>query len=122
MLAEFVLDTADLKTWLVAGLFAISLFTLGAPLLSKAGELFDWFSSSDSSFPELPVPADPNGTGSDKPAPAGISQYLTMVKETAPNANHEVWWDYAELGMTQAQIAMDEAKLAPQNRKEEVSA
>lgn len=35
-----------------------------------------------------------------------------MIKETAPNADYEVWWSYAEQGMTQAQVAIEEAKLA----------
>lgn len=115
MLAELVLDVADLKLWLVVGLFAISFFTLVWPFLkglpdkiSKAG---DWFSFVDAGSNE-PVPTDPNGTGSDKPAPVGINEYLNMIKETAPNADYAVWWDYAERGMTQAQVAIEEAKLA----------
>ena len=116
MLAEFVLDVADLKLWLVAGLFAISFFTLVWPFLkglpdkiSKAG---DWLSFVDTTNPVDPTPVDPNGTGSDKPAPTGINEYLNMIKETAPNASYSVWWDYAERGMTQAQVAIEEAKLA----------
>ena len=115
MLAEFTLDIADMKIWLVAGLFAISFFTLVWPFLkglpdklSKAG---DWLSFVDPDAP-APAPADPNGTGSDKPAPVGISEYLAMIKDTAPNADYEVWWSYAEQGMTQAQVAIEEAKLA----------
>lgn len=103
----------DTKTWLVAGLFAVSFFTLVWPLFKglpvKLSKVVDWFSFVDQS---TSVSADPNGTGSDKPAPAGINEYLSMVKETAPNANYEVWWHYAELGMTQAQVAIEEAKLA----------
>lgn len=113
MLAEITLDIADMKIWLVAGLFAISFFTLVWPLLkslpAKASKAVDWLSFVD---PAAPAPADPNGTGSDKPAPIGINEYLNMIKETAPNADYEVWWDYAERGMTQAQVAIEEAKLA----------
>lgn len=119
MLAEITFDTADIKIWLVVGLFAISFFTLVWPLLknlpAKAPKVVSWFS-----FVGDPVelaPENPNGTGSDQPAPVGINEYLNMVKETAPNADYAVWWDYAERGMTQAQVAIEEAKLA---RKGEV--
>ena len=117
MLAEFVLDVADLKLWLVAGLFAISFFTLVWPFLkglpNKLSKAVDWLSFVDPNAPApAPAPADPNGTGSDKPAPTGINEYLNMIKETAPNASYSVWWDYAEQGMTQAQVAIEEAKLA----------
>lgn len=115
MLAEFVLDVADLKLWLVAGLFAISFFTLVWPFLKglpgKATNWQpDWLSFDDPD--NGPAPVDPNGTGSDKPAPTRINEYLTTIKETAPNASFHVWWGYAELGMTQAQVAIEEAKLA----------
>ncbi len=103
----------DTKTWLIAGLFAVSFFTLVWPFLkglpARMSKAVDWLSFVDQSSV---VPVDPNGTGSDKPAPLGINEYLNMIKETAPNANYEVWWGYAELGMTQAQVAIEEAKLA----------
>lgn len=112
MLAEFVLDVADLKLWLVVGLFAISFFTLAWPFLTglpeKLSKAVGWLAGD----PAAPTPTDPNGTGSDKPAPVGINEYLNMIKETAPNASFHVWWGYAELGMTQAQVAIEEAKLA----------
>ncbi len=115
MLAEFVLDLSDLKIWLVTGLFVISIFSFAIPLLKKLPDWLSgvsgWIPSGDSNIPTS------SGTGSDKPAPEGIQQYLTMIKETAPNADYAVWWDYAELALTQAQVAMDEAKLAPQDRK-----
>lgn len=104
----------DTKTLLIAGLFAISFFTLVWPLLKslpgKISSLTDWLAFADPG--NGPAPVDPNGTGSDKPAPVGINEYLTMIKETAPNADYAVWWGYAELGMTQAQVAIEEAKLA----------
>jgi len=102
----------DTKTLLIAGLFTISFFTLVWPffrgLPEKLSKAICWLGGD----PAAPTPTDPNGTGSDKPAPARINEYLTMVKETAPNASFHVWWGYAELGMTQAQVAVEEAKLA----------
>lgn len=49
---------------------------------------------------------------SDTPPPAGFSAHLQIIEEAAPNATPDVWWNYAKAEMTEAEVALAEAKLA----------
>lgn len=49
---------------------------------------------------------------SDTPPPEGFSAHLEIIEQTAPNADASVWWDYAKAEMTEAEVAIAEAKLA----------
>lgn len=49
---------------------------------------------------------------SDTPPPEGFTDHLLIIEEAAPNADTSVWWEYAKAGMTEAEVALAEAKLA----------
>jgi ABC-type transport system involved in multi-copper enzyme maturation permease subunit len=49
---------------------------------------------------------------SDTPPPAGFAAHLCIIEATAPNADAKVWWEYAKAEMTEAEVAIAEAKLA----------
>jgi hypothetical protein len=49
---------------------------------------------------------------SDTPPPAGFSEHLRIIEATAPNAEASVWWEYAKSEMTEAEVAIAEARLA----------
>jgi len=49
---------------------------------------------------------------SDTPPPEGLAAHLAIVEQTAPNADPSIWWTYAKAEMTEAEIAIAEARLA----------
>jgi hypothetical protein len=49
---------------------------------------------------------------SDTPPPNGFANHLKIIEATAPNADAKVWWEYAKAEMTEAEVAIAEAKLA----------
>jgi hypothetical protein len=49
---------------------------------------------------------------SDAPAPSGFAEHLRIIEETASNADASVWWEYAKAELTEAEVAIAEAKLA----------
>ncbi len=49
---------------------------------------------------------------SDTPPPAGFADHLRIIEATAPNADAAVWWEYAKGEMTEAEVAIAEARLA----------
>ena len=104
-----------LKTWLIVGLFAVSAYFLVWPSLKS---LFKSFK-----LPSLDVVNHKRkgvDRSSDTPPPAGFAEHLQIIQDTAPNANCEVWWDYAKKEMTEAEVAIAEAKLARnQNHNDE---
>ena len=51
---------------------------------------------------------------SDTPPPSGFSEHLIIIEFAAPNASPQVWWEYAKSEMTEAEVALAEAKLARQ--------
>jgi hypothetical protein len=96
-----------LKSWLIAGLFAVSAYFLIWPSLKS---LFRNFK-----LPSLDVVTHKRkgvDRSSDTPPPTGFAEHLQIIQDTAPNANCEVWWDYAKKEMTEAEVAIAEAKLA----------
>lgn len=57
-------------------------------------------------------PVDPQGRSSDQLPPIGFVEHLQVIQAVAPRASFEDWWNYALKGMTEAQVAREEAKLA----------
>lgn len=49
---------------------------------------------------------------SDAPPPAGFADHLKIIEATAPNADATVWWEYAKNELTEAEVAIAEARLA----------
>lgn len=46
------------------------------------------------------------------PPPVGFAAHLKIVQESAPNADPIVWWEYALQELSEAEVAITEAKLA----------
>ena len=111
--------TVDLA-WLVAWvkpILAIGLLTIGLVFFAIPW-IKDLISRFVSVIPNIlpPIPAPtPKTRNSDAPAPAGIGEFLKTIEETSPNANPSIWWEYAKAEMTEAQVAIAEAKLARRN-------
>lgn len=49
---------------------------------------------------------------SDTPPPPGFAEHLRIIEATAPNAEPKIWWEYAKAEMTEAEVAIAEARLA----------
>lgn len=49
---------------------------------------------------------------SDTPPPPGFAEHLRIIEATAPNAEPKIWWEYAKSEMTEAEVAIAEARLA----------
>jgi hypothetical protein len=75
----------------------------------QAGEVLP---TTDSVEPAVVVPTPAN---SDKPAPKGTAEYITLVKASAPDASDTLRLDYAQQELTEAQILRQEVtrKLPP---------
>jgi len=58
-----------------------------------------------------------SGRSSDAPPPVGFAEHLQIIENTAPNAGPEVWWSYAKGELTEAEVAIAEAKLATHNKQ-----
>lgn len=111
-------DLALLVTW-VKPILTIVLLTIGIVFFIVPW-LKDLISRFVSKIPNIipPAPAptpSPKTRNSDAPAPAGIGEFLKIIEETSPNANPSIWWEYAKAEMTEAQVAITEAKLARRN-------
>ena len=109
-------DLAWLVTW-VKPIFTIVLLAVGIvffviPWLKELTSRF--VSDIPNIIPPAPAPA-PKTRNSDAPAPVGIGEFLKIIEETSPNANPSIWWEYAKAEMTEAQVAITEAKLARRN-------
>ncbi len=96
-----------LKSWLIAGLFAVSTYFLIWPSLKSLFANFKLPSLDSVNHKRKGV-----DRSSDTPPPFGFAEHLQIIQDTAPNANCEVWWDYAKKEMTEAEVAIAEAKLA----------
>tara|TARA_Y100000004_G_C8609259_1_gene283991 strand:+ start:93 stop:443 length:351 start_codon:yes stop_codon:yes gene_type:complete len=103
-------DLGNLKFVLIAALFAISAYSLIWPSLK---ELFKGLKGlkvpSITDFEHKRKGVD---RSSDTPPPKGFAEHLQIIEDTAPNANTQVWWDYAKQELTEAEVAIAEAKLA----------
>lgn len=109
-------DLAELVAW-VKPILTIVLLTIGivffiVPWLKDL--IYHFVSSIPNILPPVPVPT-PKTRNSDAPAPVGIGEFLKTIEETSPNANPSIWWEYAKAEMTEAQVAIAEAKLARRN-------
>lgn len=116
IIGEIVIDLAALISWvkpiLAIGLLAIGVVFFAIPWIK------DLISRFVSAIPNIPSPAPtptPKIRNSDAPAPAGIGEFLKIIEATSPNANPSIWWEYAKAEMTEAQVAITEAKLARRN-------
>ena len=118
IIGEIVIDLASLIGWvkpiLAIGLLAIGVVFFAIPWIK------DLISRFVSAIPNIPSPTPtptppPKIRNSDAPAPAGIGEFLRIIEATSPNANPSIWWEYAKAEMTEAQVAITEAKLARRN-------
>lgn len=108
-----VIDLAWLATW-TKPILASLLITIGIVFF-----VFPWLKELISrilpKITHIPQPATipvPKPRNSDAPPPVGIGEFLLIIETTAPNANPSVWWEYAKAEMTEAKVAIAEAKLA----------
>jgi hypothetical protein len=107
-------DLAWLVSW-VKPILTIVLLTIGI-VFFVVPWLKDLISRFVSKIPNILPPAPtPKTHNSDAPAPTGIGEFLKTIEETSPNANPSIWWEYAKAEMTEAQVAIAEAKLARRN-------
>ena len=97
---------SKLKPFLVVALFSVAAYYLVWPYFLLLVE-------------RLNRPGNPNDfkrrdsdRSSDTPPPEGFAEHLQIIEDTAPNANTEVWWKYAKEELTEAEVAIAEAKLA----------
>ena len=108
-------DLAWLVSWvkpiLIIVLLTIGIVFFAIPWLKELMSRF--VSDIPNILPPAPTPTpSPKTRYSDAPAPAGIGEFLRIIEATAPCANPSVWWAYAIAEMTEAQVAIAEAKLA----------
>lgn len=112
LVGEIVLDLAGLAHWFKP-ILTVVLLTIGIVFF-----VVPWLKEVSSKITPMPQPSPaplPKIRSSDAPAPAGIGEFLKTIEITAPNANPEIWWGYAKAEMTEAQVAIAEAKLARRN-------
>jgi len=106
---------SKVKTPLVAVLFLVAAYNLFWP------SVMPWLKKLFSSDTLVPINPDfkRNGTdrSSDAPPPVGFTEHLLIIEAAAPNADTAVWWEYAKQGLTEAEVALAEAKLARQAQK-----
>jgi hypothetical protein len=102
------------KYLIAGGLIVFGLFTFVIPML------FDIGNRVRESPPTVPVKATtvlkPKrkdvDRSSDTPPPTGFAEHLRIIEATAPNAEPKIWWEYAKAEMTEAEVAIAEARLA----------
>lgn len=102
------------KYLIAGGLIVFGLFTFVIPML------FDIGNRVRESPPATPVKVTPVlkpkrkdvDRSSDTPPPTGFAEHLRIIEATAPNAEPKIWWEYAKAEMTEAEVAIAEARLA----------
>jgi hypothetical protein len=112
MLAELTLDLGTLSSMLR---YIIAILLLGICVITFVlPSILDFFSKSKKK--SISINTDftrkDSGRSSDTPPPAGFAEHLEIIERTAPNADTSVWWEYAKAEMTEAEVAISEAKLA----------
>lgn len=105
MLAVLTLDLKTLKYGAIAILLGISIFQLVVPMFMEL------LKGAATTKPN-PISLIGKKRSSDQPPPAGFVEHLKLIEEASPNANAEIRWKYATEGLTEAQVALTEAKLA----------
>ena len=114
MLAALSLDLAQLLPMLKYSvgilLLVFSALQLAGPRLRKLTPV---------NLAPVPAPSAPPmykrkevDRSSDTPPPTGFAEHCRLIQEAAPNANPDVWWKYALAALTEAEVALAEAKLA----------
>ncbi len=115
---QLTLDLGSLwstsKYLLAACLFTISTFVFVLPWLRDL-----WMRTTEASTP-VPATGRPIqkpkrkdvDRSSDTPPPAGFAEHLRIIEATAPNADPKIWWEYAKAEMTEAEVAIAEARMA----------
>lgn len=135
MLAEITLDMSAiagaLKTVAMVVLVVIGLLMFGLPV--AAGKLRSMLKPVAPAPPIAPIPSSfqqvnemiddkiskqETATSSDQKPPAGFTDHLQIIQESAPNADPTVWWEYALRGLTSAEVSRAEARLARLNPEE----
>jgi len=119
MLAQVTLDLGTIVTGfkylLAAGLLAIAVITFLIPLVR---DLLTPAPVETKPARPLPVSTATKRKDiercSDTPPPEGFAEHLQIIETSAPNATPDIWWAYAKSEMTQAEVALAEAKLARQ--------
>lgn len=114
-LAEFTVDLGQvinmLKYAAVAVLLFIAFFSFVLPLL-RSIVVPGVSALSPSIKPETVLKRRNVDRSSDAPPPAGFSDHLRIIETAAPNATPQIWWEYAKAELTEAEVALAEAKIA----------
>lgn len=113
MLAQLTLTLGSpmslLKIAIASALVLVGFATFLFPLLKQ------WLAStSKTGDSENTLKRKDVNRSSDAPAPLGLKTYIALLRETAPTAGPDVLLQYAEEEMTEAEVAIAEAKLARQ--------
>lgn len=121
MLAEVTIDLSQLGPLLQWVAIALGAVGGGMFALPKLKELLLFLSKKLETKTETvivdsntgkKIVLDDGTRSSDQKPPEGFVEHLIVIKEVAPTADEAVWWDYATRGLTEAQAAKEEAKLA----------
>lgn len=110
------------KTLIALALVAIMVFTFVIPLIRSmfaSGVIKSATIATNTAVTAAGTLLRKRDTGrsSDTLPPAGFAEHLSIIEAAAPNANPQIWWDYAKAEMTEAEVALAEAKLARQPEK-----
>lgn len=118
LLAELTLDLGTVantfKVLLGVGLLAVAVLSVLVPLIQSASTAKPTVASAAISKLKPTLKRRDVDRSSDTPPPAGFADHLRIIEVAAPNANPAVWWEYAKAEMTEAEVALAEAKLARQ--------
>jgi hypothetical protein len=100
-----------------AFLVAICVFTFVIPWL-RSSSAFKLVTASEPAKANKPFERKDSSRSSDTPPPEGFADHIEIIEAAAPNAGPVVWWEYAKAEMTEAEVALAEAKLANHNKTE----
>ncbi len=107
------IDLVSIATWIKPALI-ILLMTTGIVFFAVPWlkEMIVKLTSKTEATPQPSPNSKPKRRSSDATPPTGTAEYLRIVETTAPSANPAIWWEYAKVEMTEAEVAIAEAKLA----------
>jgi hypothetical protein len=111
MLAEITVDIATLVSTLK---MLVAFFLVG----TAAFYVYRWFKGRKQvALSGAVYHRKATDRSSDAPPPEGFAEHLAIIEQTAPNAGTAVWWEYAKSELTEAEVAIAEAKLARRENK-----
>jgi hypothetical protein len=122
--AQVELDVSQIMSWgkpaAIAVLSAVAFFTLVLPQLKYGagglpGKLLDRLkdaATNEGKGPTKNYKRKDTDRSSDEPPPPCFAAHLQIIEDTAPNANPKTWWKYAKEELTEAEVAIAEARLA----------